>query len=369
VESPRDRRPPSAPARLVFLLEDLEYGGTQRQALELARRLDPSRFRVELWVLRAGDDLLPLARTWGVPVVWLSRDRWVSPRSLAALWRRLRGEPPDLLMLLTVIPNIWGRVLGRAAGVPRIVGNLRGGGDPWRQHERILRRLADHLLANSRVMKEILVKKYGARPEQVTVIPNGVDMDFFGDLPPAGPPHRRVLLSIGRLVPDKDQATLIKAFHRLSPLHPEAELWLVGRGPRQAALARLAREGGGARWIRFFPPTPDLRPFWRQASIFALSSVREGLPNVVLEAMAAGLPVAATRVGGVPEAVLPGETGLLVPPREVEALAAALDHLLNHPDAAAALGAAGRRRVQHYFSFPAMVQRHETVFRRLLGEV
>ena len=253
--------------------------------------------------------------------------------------------------------------------MPRILGNCRGGGDPWRQHEWVLRRLADHLLANSRVMKEILVKKYRARPEQVTVIPNGVDIDFFGDLTPAGPPNRRVVLSIGRLVPDKDQATLIRAFQKVSPFYPEAELWLVGRGPRQPALERLARDGGGDPRIRFFPPTRDLRPFWREAALFALSSVYEGLPNVVLEAMAAGLPVVATRVGGVPEAVVPGETGLLVPPRKVEALAAALDHLLSHPEAAAALGKAGRRRARQYFSFSAMVQRHEAVFCRLLGEV
>ena len=86
--------------------------------------------------MTAGDDLAPLAREWGIPVVRLARQAVVGPLALINLWRRLHRQPPDLLMLLTVVPNIWGRILGRLARVPVIVGNCRGGGAPWRQHER-----------------------------------------------------------------------------------------------------------------------------------------------------------------------------------------------------------------------------------------
>ena len=141
------------PARLVFLLQDLKFGGTQRQALELARLLDPARFQVEVWLLAAGDDLAPLAREAGLPLVRLGRQEHVGPAALARLWRRLQQQPVDLLMPLTVVPNIWGRVLGRLARVPVIVGNCRGGGAPRRQHERWLWGLAHHIICNSAALR------------------------------------------------------------------------------------------------------------------------------------------------------------------------------------------------------------------------
>jgi len=350
----------------VFLLEDLEFGGTQRQALELARRLDRSRFQVELWVLRAGDDLAPVARDWDIPVVWLARTGWVGPQSIFGLGQRLWANPPDLLMLLTVIPNIWGRLWGRLARVPVIVGNCRGGAAPWRQHERWLWPCAHHLLCNSHILKEFLTSRYGLPPRRITVVPNGVDTDFFHPNPngrPQGPP---VLLSVARLVPDKDHDTLLQAFGPLSQRHPGAELWLVGNGPKKPALEQKVQALGLPGRVKFLPGNQDLRPLYHQADLFVLSSREEALPNVILEAMAAGLPVVATRVGGVPEAVVSEATGLLVSPRDPNSLAVALRRLLDDPEAGRTMGRQGRQRVLDHFSFAAMVSRHEEVWTRLL---
>lgn len=354
------------PARLVFLLEDLEYGGTQRQALELARRLDRSRFQAELWVLRNGDDLASVAEDYGIPVVWLARSGWVGPRSLLGLGKRLWANPPDLLMLLTVIPNIWGRLWGRLARVPLIVGNCRGGAAPWRQHERFLWPCCDHLLCNSTILKDFLVTRYGLPPARLTVVPNGVDTDFFQPGPNGAPDSPPVLLSVARLVPDKDHDTLLTAFSQLVEEHPTAELWLVGNGPRRQDLEQKVRDLNLYGQVKFLPVERDLRHLYHRADVFVLSSVAEALPNAVLEAMAAGLPVVATRVGGVPEAVVPEGTGLLVSPRDVSGLAAALGRLLNDPEARRKLGLRGRQRVLQQFSFKAMVSRHEAVWSRLL---
>jgi glycosyltransferase involved in cell wall biosynthesis len=357
---------PGFPARVVFLLEDLSFGGTQRQALELARHLDRSRFRVELWVLRAGDDLAPLARKWDIPVIWLARTGWVGPPSLLALWRRLRRYPPDLLMLLTVIPNIWGRIWGRLAGLPVIVGNCRGGAAPWRQHERWLWPLAHHLLCNSNSLRDSLVARHGLPPERLTVVPNGVDPEFFQPPPGGtrqGPP---VLLSVARLVPDKDHDTLLMAFARIASRHPEAELWLVGDGPRRQALEHKAGDLALNGRVRFFSGQPDLRAFYHRAHLFVLSSVTEALPNVILEAMAAGLPIVATRVGGIPEVVVEKSTGLLVEPGDVTGLAAALDYLLKNSEIRESMGQHGRERVMQQYSLTAMVKGHEEVWTRLL---
>ncbi len=356
------------PARVVFLLEDLLYGGTQRQALELARRLDKSRFAVELWVLRRGDDLLPVAKEYGLPVTYLSRAGWVDPKSLLRLGRRLWTNPPDILMLLTVIPNIWGRLLGRLARVPVIVGNCRGGAAPWRQHERVLWPFAHHILCNSQILKDFLVSRYGLPPARLTVVPNGVDTDFFKPGNNGRPEGPQVVLSVARLVPDKDHDTLLAAFSRLAGQHPGAELWLVGNGPRRESLEKQARDLGLAGQVKFLPATHDIRKLYHQADIFVLSSVAEALPNVILEAMAAGLPVVATRVGGLPEAVVPEDTGFLVNPRDVAGLTASLARLLDDPETGRSLGRRGRERVLAQFSFEAMVSRHQDVWARLLQE-
>ena len=357
---------PGFPARVVFLLEDLSFGGTQRQALELARHLDRGRFRVELWVLRAGDDLAPLAQKWDIPVIWLARTGWVGPPSLLALWRRLRRYPPDLLMLLTVIPNIWGRIWGRLAGLPVIVGNCRGGGAPRRQHERWLWPLAHHILCNSRYVRDLLVSAYRVPSNRVTVVPNGVDSEFFG--PPARerPSGPLRLLTVARLVPDKDHDTLLMAFARIASRHPEAELWLVGDGPRRQALEHKAGDLALNGRVRFFSGQPDLRAFYHRAHLFVLSSVAEALPNVILEAMAAGLPIVATRVGGIPEVVVEKSTGLLVEPGDVTGLAAALDYLLKNSEIRESMGQHGRERVMQQYSLTAMVKGHEEVWTRLL---
>lgn len=355
------------PARLVFLLQDLKFGGTQRQALELARRLDPARFQVEIWLLAAGEELAPAARRHGIPVLRLGRQERVGPTVLARLGRRLQTHPPDVLLPLTVVPNIWGRVLGRLARVPLIVGNCRGGGAPRRQHEAWLWPLAHHILCNSQAVESILRERCRVPEARLTVIPNGVNTDYFQPAagPEAGPPR---VLSVARMVPDKDHHTLLQAFRLTVQENPEAELWLVGDGPRLAEVRESARRLLPAARVKFLPPREDLRPLLRQASLLALSSKTEALPNVILEAMAAGLPVVASRVGGVPELVVPGLTGWLVAPGDALGLAAALGQVLRDPDTRQAMGRAGRRRAEKEFSLQTMTRRYEAVLDRLLAQ-
>ena len=359
--------PTARPARLVFLLQDLKFGGTQRQALELARHLDPARFQVEVWLLAAGEDLAPLARDWGLPLVRLSRQERVGPAALARLWRRLQDQPVDLLMPLTVVPNIWGRVLGRLARVPVIVGNCRGGGAPRRQHERWLWPLAHHIICNSAALKRVLTRRCGVPEARVTVIPNGVDTDYFRPAPETPQPYPAVVLSVARMVPDKDHETLIRAFALAAPALPQAQLWLVGEGPLLPAVRRLAEATLAPGSFRFIPPQADLRPLFRQAGLLALSSRTEALPNVVLEAMAAGLPVAATAVGGVPELVAPARTGWLAAPGDAPGLAAVMSRLLEDPEQCRAFGRAGRERALRDFSLKTMARRYEDVLDRLLA--
>lgn len=355
-----------AAPRVVMLLQDLEFGGTQRQTLELALNLDRSRFDVELWLMRAGDDMMPLAQGGGIPVVELSRARRVGPSSLIGLWRRLRSSRVDLLVLLTVLPNIWGRLLGRMAGCPLILATCRGGASPVRQHERWLWPLADHLLCNTFALKKDLVEGCKMPASRISIIPNGVDTAFFHPPRDSALSDKKIILCIARLVPDKDHETLIKAFGLLARKHPDVELWLVGNGKRQAALKRFAALTTPAGRVHFLPGQLDVRPLFHRCTLLVLSSRREALPNVVLEAMAGGLPVVATAAGGLPEVVEEGRTGLLVPVEDPPALARAIERLLTDDAARAAFGKAGRRRAESGYSISAMVRRHEEIFDLLL---
>jgi len=354
------------PFRVVLLLQDLFFGGTQRHTLELARGLNPARFQTEIWVMRSGDDFVPLARRWNLSLRWLGRSPFVGPDSLVRLGWNLKNRPVDLLVLLTGVPNIWGRLLGRLTKVPLIVGNWRGTGSPQRNFEKWLWPLADHFSCNAAVLKKIMMDRFPIPDDRITVIHNGVNLDYFRPATEPLPLSKRVVLCIARLVAEKDHETLLAAFSLVAARHPDAELWLVGDGPRRRAIRRLAN-----RWIppgrlRLLPGQSDISPLLRQSSILVLSSTQEGLPNVVLEAMAAGLPVVATDVGGLSEVVQPGETGWLVAPKDVPALADVISHLLAHDEVRAAFGRAGRKRVEQKFSLASMVQQHEDMFLSLL---
>lgn len=352
---------------VVALLEDLLFGGTQRQALELLRRMDPTRFAVQVWTMLPGDDFAPLAQEWGIPVRSLNQKHSVGPRCLSGLWRELRSQRPDVLLPLTVVPNIWGRILGRLAGVPAIVGSCRGGGAEFRQYERLLWPLARHIVTNSHALRRSMLERCKVPAERVSVVPNGVDLEAFAQARDirerrAGNTGPQVLC-LARFCEAKDQATLVRAFALIADRHPAATLRLLGDGPTREQVRALANELLGAERatrVHVEPAQLDVPGALGRADVFALSSLREALPNVLLEAMASWLPVVSSDVGGVKELVEHEVTGLLVPPRNPEAMARALDRLLGDSALRAAMAQAGRQKVESY-SFQAMTRAFERI--------
>ena len=169
---------------------------------------------------------------------------------------------------------------------------------------------------------------------------------------PAGAP---LVLSVGRMHQQKDQATLLRAWRDVIAEHPGAVLALVGSGELEGQLREVARAQGLGEAVRFVSPRQGLGPAYADADVFALSSLWEGLPYVVLEAMSFGLPVVSTAVDGVPEAVVQGETGLLVPASDAAALGRSLATLLGDAELRRKMGEAGRDRVASRFSLDSMV--------------
>jgi len=207
-------------------------------------------------------------------------------------------------------------------------------------------------------------------PERSVTIHNGIEMpepvesgSFRGEL---GINERApLILSIGRFHEQKDQHTLIEAWARVSVRFPSATLALIGSGPLESKLRDLANDRSVAHTLRFVAPRPDLRPAYTDADSFVLSSRWEGLPYVVLEAMSHGLPVIATAIDGIPEAVIDRRTGLLVPPADPRVLAEALMWAISEPDKAARLGVAGRARVAAEFGLAPMVEKVAALYREV----
>ena len=353
---------------VLFLMEDLCYGGTQRQTLQLAARLDRQAFRTSMLTLTGPTDLDAEAEAAGIALYRMGASRRVDPLFFAKLPGWLARLAPDVIVPCTALPNIWGRLWGsclrRLAGRPAVVGTVRGGGAPRRQHERFLWRLCDHVVCNTEALRDIMAG-FGCPPSRLSYIPNGVDTERFAPAQPLPSARQPRILCVARLCEDKNQALLVDAFELVRQEHPGCILRFVGDGPWEARLKERCSRSPASQAIELFPGTGDVRPHYACASVFCLPSDREGQPNVLLEAMASGLPLCATAVGGVPKLVGGPAHGLLSPAGDARALAASLSRLLAHPAEADAMGQANRTRAVEEYGFAPMVQAHEAIFRRL----
>lgn len=354
------------PIKILFLLEDLCFGGTQKQTLALASMLDRQLFSPSILTLTGPTDLDEKAIKADIPLFHMGRGRKAAPFFFARLGSHIARLKPDILAPCTALPNIWGRIWGSLKKIPVIVGTCRGGGAPMRQHERFLWRLADHIICNSPALLGQM-RKRGVPAEMLTFIPNGVDTDFFQPSP-GGKMASQVILCAARLAKDKDHISLLNAFAIVAKEFPNAVLRLVGEGPEEdvlkSAASRLPAET--ARRVEFAGSSMDMRRHYAQADIFALASIREGQPNVILEAMSAGLPVCATNAGGIPSIVEHNRSGLLSGPRKPDALAANMAVFLRDAALAKSFGAAGRQIAENNFSFARMKRAHEELFMKLL---
>jgi glycosyltransferase involved in cell wall biosynthesis len=360
----------------MFVVGNFVAGGAERHLLELWGRIDRRRFDVEIACLGAQGQFLPDVLALGWPVHDLAVGRRIyGPAGLlglARLVRHARRFRPHVVHGYLFGPNLFAVVAGRLSGATAVVVAKRNV-DAFETPRQIwlqewAHRAATHVTAVSEAVAESVVA-LGVPRARITVIPNGVDAARFAATPPAVPGNGAVrrIGSVGCLAARKDYATLLEALALLAGRGRSFVVDLVGDGPERATLEARAKALGIAERVNFLGERRDVEQLLPRMDLFVLSSREEGIPNALLEAMAAGRPAIATAVGGTPEVMRDGETGWLVPPGSPDALAAALGDALDRPEEARRRGAAAQRAVRETMSIDAMVRRHEDFYTSVSG--
>jgi glycosyltransferase involved in cell wall biosynthesis len=350
------------PLRLLWLIDSLTLGGAEALVLPFARAVK-GRADLTVCCLKSigGNPIEARLRDEGVPVVNLGARSLRDLRAFRSLQTLLRDRRIEVLHAHLTYASIWGAIAARRAGIRSVATlHVRPVTSGWRDRVRewilmrVLRWSGTRIVAVSEAVRRAFEKKYGR--VSMNVIHNAVEpVEFERHARPASAREGRTkprVVTVSVLRAGKGIDILLRAMNRV-----RAELLIVGDGPMRAAWSVLA--GPDVVWAGYRTDVPQLLA---TSDLFVLPSLDDAFPTVLLEAMAAGLPVVATNVGGIPEIIDSGEVGVLVPPADADALAEAIDSLLNDVVRRERMGRAGRRRVEQEFSTQRWTDRLLTLY-------
>jgi glycosyltransferase involved in cell wall biosynthesis len=352
----------------------LETGGSERQFATLAGALPAHSFRVRLGCFQGRGGLLEEIGEFREFPLGGSFLTATALRSHLALRRYLRAERIAVAHAFDFYTNLMLLPTARLARVPVVIGSHRQIGDlltPWQfRAQAVVLRLCDRVVCNSRAAARALLEQ-GLPEAKLTIIPNAIPDEVFAEAMPALA-RRTEGLRVGMIArmnnAVKNHPVFLRAAARLAEKFPTVEFVLAGDGPLRPGLERMARDLGIADRVLFLGDRRDIPAVFRSLDVSVLPSLSESLPNAVLESMAAGVPVVATRVGGNPEAVVDGETGLLIPPHDEDALVTALDLLLAQPSLRTQYGRQAKQVARANFGLAQICARFDQLYRSLLEE-
>jgi glycosyltransferase involved in cell wall biosynthesis len=348
--------------RVVHVTGCLDVGGQEKLLVDFARHADRDRFDLRFLSLGDRGVLADEIESLGWPVTPLHIGDGLHLRLPLRIARLLRDWQTDVVHTHNDRPLLYAVPAARLARVVSVIHTKHGRAMRNTRRQQWLTslsaRLTDHFVCVSDDCARLAAEQ-GVPVSRVRTIDNGIDLSRFRCTGPnlAGP-----AVTVARLCADKDLGTLLDAVALVIRTTPEFRLWIAGDGPCRGELEQRILQLGLNDCVRMLGPVSDVPALLQQARMFALSSISEGVPIAVLEAMASGLPVAATRVGGVPDAVEDMRTGLLVAPRDPVALADALLRLHREDDEARLFGSQGRQRVEARFDVSRMVAAYEKLY-------
>ena len=377
---------PEAHPLVAHILHRFDTGGLENGVVNLINHMPAGSFRHMVVALTEVTDFKRRLHDPSVPCIALHKPPGHGARLYPKLWRLLRQHRPAIvhtrnLAALEMQAAAW------AAGVPvrihgehgRDVGDFDGSSRKNQWSRRLMRPFVQQWVALSHDLASTLTGPVGIPSTRVQRICNGVDSERFH---PAGgaraaipgcpftDPRLWLVGTVGRMQTVKNPVDLARAFVQVLAVAPalreRLRLVMVGEGLLRAQVAEVLQQAGAADLAWLPGERADVPAVMRGLDGFVLPSLAEGISNTILEAMASGLPVVATAVGGNPDLVAAGQTGLLVPAGKTDALAVALLQMAGDPAAAAAMGRAGRARVEQEFSLQVMVNAYQRLYERLL---
>ena len=365
------------PIRVGFVLHSMQVAGAEVLVAEtierLAGRIDPVVFCLDLVGPLGGQ----LQRD-GVPVIAFGRKPGFDFSVSKRMAREIRSRRISVLHAHQYTPFFYGAIAARLSGVrPRVIFTEHGRHFPDIVSARrrlvnrwLLDRLADHVNAVCEFSARSLSDVDGFSRSRIEVIPNGVDLPRYGRVADVASlrrqlgldPSRRYIITVARFHPVKDHRTLLHAFAEVAPARPDVDLLLAGDGALSETLEKLAADLDIAPRVQFLGVRGDVADLLRASDVFALTSVSEAASITLLEAMACGLPVVVTAVGGNPEIVRQGVDGLLAPRGDSHAVALALLKVLDDGRLAYAMGQAGAERVRTHYRLEDTIERYFALY-------
>ncbi len=367
--------------RIALCITDLNVGGAERCIVELATRIDRKRFAPVVYCLSlaplAGETaLLPALQAAGIEVEFLGARRATDLlKVVARLTDRFRRQQPQIVQSMLFHANLVGRVAAWKAGVPHMVCGIRVAERRSSWHlwlDRATHRMVERYVCVSQAVADFSAGAARLPADKLVVIPNGIDLGRFTNVPPADRANfratgQRLVTFIGRLEGQKGLPHLLSTARNWLGRLPDCDLLIVGGGPLEAALRRQCHDLGIALRVHFAGWRADVPAILAASSLLVLTSLWEGMPNAVLEAMASGLPVVATQVEGVCELLGAGFQEQSVPYGKWEDFSDAIVRILSDRNLAQRLGRENRLNTEQNFTIERMVESYQGLWERILA--
>src|SRR5271165_4348840 len=367
------------PASVLLLTRSLGEGGTERQLAELARAFDPKRFIPHIGCSVASGFRADELRRSGLSILHLPMNSLVSRQGLEAivrLKRYVRANGIELVHAFDAPMIVFGVPAGRLSAAQVVLSSQRCYEDtiypPHQKYVHLSHRLAHGVVANCDAMRKHLLEHYHVPDRKIRVCHNGLDTTVFRPGPRRRPPELKqaslVIGVVSVLRAEKALPLLLEAFCAVRDVTLGLMLLIVGSGPEEAGLRELSEKLGIAGQCVFQPATRDVAGWLHAIDIFVLPSRSEALSNAIMEAMGCGCCVVASRVGGNPELVEDGKTGLLFESGDSNALAEQLRRLIEHEQLRQTLAAAGAEKISIRFSIQTSANRMQEIYDEFLTE-
>jgi glycosyltransferase involved in cell wall biosynthesis len=364
------------PLRVAVLAANLSQGGAEKQLVYMARALQDAGVTTRIYSLTRGQHYESILRTIGLEPVWVGR-RGHPLLRLKTLARHLQGFRPEVIQSTHSFANLYAGLLGRLLGAVSVgalrcsLQHCREGNGPW---TRWLVTLPTALIVNSQTARDDLLQSRLISQERVFLLPNAIELEEYDRRDCSAPgafPERTGLTAgfVGRLIGVKRPDRFLRVVALAAKEEPTIRGLVVGDGPERASLEKQAVQLGlKPHQIRFLGQRPDVPRLLQEIDVLVHCSEDEGLPNVVLEAMAARLPVITTPAGDAKIMVEDGHNGYVVPFDDITAMAERLVQLARKPSLKQAMGHVGRQQVERQYSYDRLADRLLSIYHRLLHE-